>query len=118
MIEAACNKWQETVRAKINRKKSLMVRLGLCCKFYTEAIRFYTTTARYLARLTVQEREKKLSGLCLANAESLLEAIEFCHQHSIGSFRINSRILPLKTHPDFGYDINKLESCWSNQRVV
>jgi UV DNA damage endonuclease len=46
--------------------------------------------------------------LCLANAHALLSAIYYCHKNKIGSFRVNSRILPLKTHPDFGYEINSL----------
>jgi len=44
----------------------------------------------------------------LQNAQSLLSAIEYCSKNAIGSFRINSRILPLKTHPDFGYNIQQL----------
>ncbi|MDP8218329.1 MAG: UV DNA damage repair endonuclease UvsE [Candidatus Theseobacter exili] len=86
-----------------------MIRLGLCCKLFNEPIKFHTTTARYLSGLSSAERENKISGLCLHNAKSLLSAIRFCHQQKIGSFRINSRILPLKTHPDFGYDIMQID---------
>jgi len=32
-------------------------------------------------------------------------ALKFCFQNHIGDFRINSQILPLKTHPEVGYDI-------------
>lgn len=51
---------------------------------------------------------KKLSEICLANADSLLRALQFCAKHGIGCFRINSQILPLKTHPVCGYDVNEL----------
>jgi UV DNA damage endonuclease len=85
-----------------------MIRLGLCCKFLKEPIRFYTTTARYISGLTPAERDRKISELCLANACSLLSAIDYCNENNIGSFRVNSRILPLKTHPDFGYNVDSL----------
>lgn len=85
-----------------------MMRLGLCCKFAEEPIKFYTTTARYVSGRSPSERTAKISKLCLQNAQSLLSAIDYCSKNAIGSFRINSRILPLKTHPDFGYDIQQL----------
>jgi len=37
-----------------------------------------------------------------------MEALEFCAAHGIGSFRIQSQILPLKTHPQAGYRIEEL----------
>lgn len=49
-----------------------------------------------------------MSGICLANAENLMKALTYCHGHGIGDFRINSQILPLKTHPETGYDIMEL----------
>ena len=85
-----------------------MIRLGLCCKFLNEQIRFYTTTARYVGGLSPEKKTARIKNLCLQNAQSLLSAIDYCSKNNIGSFRINSRILPLKTHPDFGYDIKKL----------
>ena len=85
-----------------------MIRLGLCCLFSQQPIKFYTTTARYVSGLSPSQRTCKLENLCLQNARSLLSAIEYCSKNAIGSFRINSRILPLKTHPDFGYEIEQL----------
>jgi UV DNA damage endonuclease len=85
-----------------------MIRLGLCCLFSQQPIKFYTTTARYVSGLSPSQRTCKLENLCLQNAQSLISAIEYCSKNAIGSFRINSRILPLKTHPDFGYDIQQL----------
>ncbi|MBP9853956.1 MAG: UV DNA damage repair endonuclease UvsE [Candidatus Omnitrophica bacterium] len=85
-----------------------MIRLGLCCKFQNEPIRFYTATARYTSGLNRLERYNKISQLCLRNALSLLQSIEYCGKNNIGSFRINSQILPLKTHPDLKYNVDSL----------
>ena len=84
------------------------LRWGLCCQFTNEPIRFRTTTATALLRLSLEERRLKLSDLCLANAQALLAALQYCHHQGIGSFRIGSSILPIKTHPDAGYHIADL----------
>jgi UV DNA damage endonuclease len=49
-----------------------------------------------------------ISGICLHNANSLLEALKFCRLNGIYAFRVNSQILPLKTHPKLGYAIEAL----------
>ncbi|MDA3895096.1 MAG: UV DNA damage repair endonuclease UvsE [Desulfobacteraceae bacterium] len=85
-----------------------MIRFGLCCIFKAQPIKFRTTTAAYLSKRSGREQRDRLSELCLINAENLLKALEFCHRNKIGGFRINSQILPLKTHPDLGYDIRDL----------
>lgn len=85
-----------------------MIRLGLCCIFRNEPIKFRTTTATAVKKLRRRERLAKLSGICRENAEALLQALQFCLGHGIGCFRINSQILPLKTHPDVGYDLDDL----------
>lgn len=85
-----------------------MIRWGLCCKFEAQPIKFYTTTATSLMKLKKQEAIRKISVLCLSNAYSLQAALLYCSKHHIGSFRVNSQILPLKTHPQMGYDIEKL----------
>ncbi len=85
-----------------------MIRLGLCCKFQEERIFFYTATARYTGGLNRVQRNSKISRLCLRNALSLLQAIEYCGQNDIGCFRINSQILPLKTHPQIKYSVDSL----------
>ena len=82
-----------------------MIRFGLCCIFKEHPIKFRRTTARYLSRFSLGEQRARLSEICLANALNLMGALEFCHQNHIGDFRINSQILPLKTHPEVGYDI-------------
>lgn len=85
-----------------------MIRFGLCCIFKEQPIKFRTTTAAFLSKRSNEEQRDRLSELCLINAESLLKALAYCHQNKIGDFRINSQILPLKTHPDLGYDIRDL----------
>lgn len=85
-----------------------MIRLGLCCIFREQPIRFRTTTATALLKLTKKERLAKLSALCLSNARSLYDAIEFCSKNGIGAFRVLSQILPIKTHPDAGYNVADL----------
>jgi UV DNA damage endonuclease len=84
------------------------LRLGLCCKFAEQPIRFRRATAASLLRLTPDERRAKLSKLCLSNAEALLAALAYCSRNGIGSFRIPSWILPVKTHPTVGYDVSDL----------
>jgi UV DNA damage endonuclease len=55
-----------------------------------------------------EEALARLAGLCLENARALQQAISFCASHGIGGFRINSQILPVKTHPEAGYDVADL----------
>jgi UV DNA damage endonuclease len=85
-----------------------MVRFGLCCIFRKEPIRFRQTTVKYLSSLPSRERELYLSDLCLVNAQSLRDSLSFCLGHDIKDFRIKSQILPLKTHPVFGYTVYDL----------
>lgn len=85
-----------------------MIRLGLCCIFKEQDIRFRRTTATHLAKFPRKEQLERLGKICLANAQSLMQALVFCRDNGIGDFRINSQILPLKTHPGVGYDISDL----------
>ncbi len=85
-----------------------MIRLGLCCKFEREPIKFLTVTARHAGRLGPAERARKLASLCAANAAALRASLEYCAASGIGSFRVNSQVLPLKTHPELGYDLKRL----------
>lgn len=90
------------------KEKKDMLRLGLCCLFYREPIRFHNTTVTAMLRLKRPTALKKISGLCLANAESLYKALTYCAAHGIRAFRINSQILPVKTHHQAGYEIESL----------
>ncbi len=83
-------------------------RLGLCCQFKTQPIKFRTTTAAAMLRLERRAQLARLGELCLANALALQAALEYCRQNGIGCFRVLSQILPLKTHPAAGYRIDEL----------
>lgn len=92
----------------MTRPPPTRLRLGLCCQFVREPIKFRTTTATALLRLPRAPRLARLAELCQSNADALLAALEFCAAHGIGAFRVNSQILPLKTHPQAGYDMAEL----------
>lgn len=85
-----------------------MIRLGLCCSFKQEPIRFRTTTAGSILKLSRQHQLARLQALALANAESLLQSLHYCFAHGIGCFRVNSQILPLRTHPEAGWSVRDL----------
>lgn len=82
-----------------------MVRLGLCCTFLDEPIKFRTTTARYLLTMPVPSRALLLNELALHNARSVGEAIAWCAAHGIGAFRVSSGLLPMYTHPVVGWSL-------------
>lgn len=63
-----------------------------------------------MARLTRKEAEHKLSELCLANVQSLHQALVFCNENRIGCFRVLSQLLPLYTHPEYGYRLEDLSN--------
>ncbi|MES2790342.1 MAG: UV DNA damage repair endonuclease UvsE [Planctomycetota bacterium] len=85
-----------------------MLRLGLCCMFRDEPIKFATTTATAIGKMSRPDALAKLSRLCLQNADALLASLRFCENHGIGCFRVNSQILPIKTHPTCGYAVGEL----------
>ncbi len=64
-----------------------------------------------MLRLSREAALTRISELCLSNAESLMKALEFCAANGIGSFRINSQVLSIKTHPVAGYAIEELPDC-------
>ena len=86
----------------------MLPRLGLCCLFVREPIRYRTTTAKALRPLSRKERLAKASSLCLSNTESLLASVETVARLGIGAFRIQSGLFPRTTHPEVGYDIPEL----------
>jgi UV DNA damage endonuclease len=85
-----------------------MIRFGLCCIFREHPIRFRDCTAASVAKSPRRDGLAKLSALCLHNAQSLLAALEYCYTNEIGAFRVQSNLLPLRTHPVAGYDIREL----------
>ncbi len=86
-----------------------MIRLGLCCIFREEPIKFRRTTAKVLMSLPERAaRLKRLAELCRHNLESLRRTLEYCAASGIGDFRINSQLFPLYTHPRAGYSFAEL----------
>ena len=85
-----------------------MIRFGLCCVFIAAPIKFRRATATFTMTKSRPEQLRRLSEICLHNAEALEQALRYCKAHGIGAFRINSQILPLKTHPQAGYNIESL----------
>ena len=84
------------------------IRLGLCCLFREHPIRFRIHQAKHLSRFDRQRQLEILSNTVLENCRALVAAVQACHRDNIGSFRITSRFLPLKTHPDVGYGLADL----------
>ncbi len=85
-----------------------LLRLGLCCQFAREPIKFRTTTVTAMLRLSRRDRLARLAELGRANADALLASLQYCAGAGIGAFRINSQILPVKTHPEAGYAVADL----------
>lgn len=85
-----------------------MIRLGLCCTFHDQSIKFVNTTVTAIGKMKRPDALAKLSRLCLENADALLAALQFCSDSGIGCFRVNSQVLPIKTHPVCGYEVEEL----------
>ena len=84
------------------------MRFGLCCLFLAEKISFRTTTAKVLSGLERKAGLRKVSGICLHNADNLLLAVQAAHRLGIGAFRIMSPLFPRMTHPKVGYTLEDL----------
>jgi len=85
-----------------------MIRLGLCCLFREEPIHFRITTVAALKPINRPGQLLKLEDIAFANAHALDQALRYCAAQDIGSFRVNSKIMPCKTHPEIGYTIDEL----------
>lgn len=85
-----------------------VIRLGLCCMFQEQPIKFANTTVTAIGRMNREDALAKLSRLCLQNADALLASLQYCAGNDIGCFRVNSQILPVKTHSTSGYGIEEL----------
>lgn len=94
------------------------MRLGLCCLFKDEGIAFRTITATTMLGLGEEQRLEKVSGVCRANAESLLAAVKAVQRLGIGAFRIMSPLFPRMTHPEAGYRLSDLPDCGRIEEVL
>ncbi len=90
------------------RANTLDVRLGLCCIFLDEPVRFRAATATALLRLTPEARLDKVSALCHENALNLVAAMRAAERLDIRAFRILSPVFPCITHPVAGYAMESL----------
>ena len=95
-----------------SRPTFVRVRLGLCCSFRDESIKFRAATARFVAGKAGRAQRHFLGELAFDNATALLSAITWCAEHRVGAFRITSQLFPLATHPKVGYALEELP-CWS-----
>ena len=84
------------------------VRWGLCCLFKAEPIHFGIRQAVHLVKLPRSRQLELLADTIRNNIQALIQAITYCSRAGIGAFRINSRIFPLKTHPQVGYALADL----------
>jgi UV DNA damage endonuclease len=84
------------------------IRLGLCCIFLDEPVRFRATTATALLRLDPKARLAKVSALCHDNALNLVAAMRASERLGIRAFRILSPVFPCITHPAAGYAMESL----------
>lgn len=88
-------------------------RLGLCCTFQGEPIRFRTTTAAVTLRHSREQQLYRLGEIARHNAASLQAAVAYCARNEIGCFRVSSQVLPLRTHPTAGYSVANLPNAES-----
>jgi len=95
-------------KTKTSSAPTSSLRLGLCCQFLEQPVKFRVTTATAMQRLPRREQLARYAELCVTNATSLLAALQFCAANRIGSFRILTPILPVKTHPVVGYRVEEL----------
>jgi len=82
-----------TAKTKISFPPAGALRLGLCCQFLEQPIKFRVNTATAMQRLPRREQLARFAELCAGNAEALLAALQFCATHGIGSFRILTSLL-------------------------
>ena len=67
---------------------------GLCCLFYKEPIKFKTYTYAGIKKLPKQEAWEKVMSIWKHNISTLQDALNFCKNNNIKSYRIGSDLLP------------------------
>ena len=85
-----------------------MLRLGLCCIFRKQPIRFRQVTAKNLEQFSRREQLERLSTICLGNVQSVKQALYYLAAKGIGAYRIMSPLFPRYTHPQVGYTLEDL----------
>jgi UV DNA damage endonuclease len=89
-------------------QRTCMVRLGLCCSFLEQPIKFRTAQVTGSLKLPRSEFLTKMGILIEKNADALLQSLDFCNQKSLGSFRVTSYFFPLMSHKELTYQIEEL----------
>ena len=70
------------------------LKLGLCCLFYNEPIKFKTYTNTALQKLSIVEQKKKIISTIEHNICTLQKAIDYCYKNNITSYRFSSDLFP------------------------
>jgi UV DNA damage endonuclease len=71
--------------------------LGLCCKFIKKPIKFRIYTLSNIQRIhqnSPDSAREKVLGVVNQNIRSLQDALDYCRDHSIRSFRVSSDLIP------------------------
>ena len=84
---------QETKDNTFNQKQHDL-KLGLCCLFHKEPIKFKTYTKTALLKLSDSDRTDKILSIISHNIKTLQEAIDYCSKHKIESYRFSSDLFP------------------------
>lgn len=70
------------------------LKLGLCCLFHKEPIKFKTYTKTALQKLSLLEQRDKILGIILHNIRTLQDSIDYCYKNNIESYRFSSDLFP------------------------
>ena len=71
-----------------------MIRLGLCCMFRDQPIKFRTTTATAIGKMNRPDTLARLSALCMANVEAKAK--------EAAVLKLKSELERLRTHKKTG----------------
>lgn len=93
------------------------LKLGLCCLFHKQPIKFKTYTRSALEKLPDVERIDKILSVVSHNIKTLQEAIDFCDEYEIESYRFSSDLFPhfdyissILSDRDMSWLLNKLKT--------
>ena len=70
------------------------LKLGLCCLFHNEPIKFKTYTKTALLKLSEVDRTDKILSIITHNIKTLQQAINYCYENNIESYRFSSDLFP------------------------
>lgn len=70
------------------------LKLGLCCLFHNEPIKFKTYTKTALLKLSEADRTDKILSIINHNIKTLQQAINYCYENNIESYRFSSDLFP------------------------